>query len=46
MLIVFGKILTALGYAKHGYAILLFPGLVALTAVLTALQAMPLRKGS
>lgn len=44
LLFVFGKVLTVLGYAKHGYAELLFPGIVALTAVLTAIQstALPL----
>ena len=44
LLFVFGKILTSLGYAQHGYAQLLFPGVVALTIVLTALQstALPL----
>jgi ABC-2 type transport system permease protein len=44
LLFVFGKILTQLGYAQHGYAQVLFPGLVALAAVLTGLQstALPL----
>lgn len=44
LLFVFGKILTDLGYAQHGYAQVLFPGLVALAAVLTGLQstALPL----
>jgi len=44
LLFVFGRILTELGYARHGYADLLFPGIVALTAVLTSLQgtALPL----
>ncbi|MHB1498758.1 MAG: ABC transporter permease [Acidimicrobiales bacterium] len=44
LLFVFGKVLTVLGYARHGYAQLLFPGIVALTAVLTAIQstALPL----
>jgi len=44
LLFVFGKVLTVLGYASHGYAQLLFPGIVALTAVLTAIQstALPL----
>jgi ABC-2 type transport system permease protein len=42
LLFVFGKILTVLGYARHGYAELLFPGIVALTAVLTALQSTAL----
>lgn len=39
LLFVFGKILTELGYARHGYAQVLFPGIVALTAVLTGLQS-------
>ncbi|MGI8695248.1 MAG: ABC transporter permease [Mycobacteriales bacterium] len=39
MLFVFGKILTNLGYAQHGFVELLFPGVVAFTAVLTALQS-------
>ncbi|MCU1490862.1 MAG: transporter [Acidimicrobiaceae bacterium] len=44
LLFVFGRILTDLGYARAGYAHLLFPGIVALTATLTALQstALPL----
>lgn len=44
LLFVFGKILTELGYAQRGYAQVLFPGLVALAAVLTGLQstALPL----
>jgi ABC-2 type transport system permease protein len=39
LLFVFGKVLTVLGYARHGYAQPLFPGIVALTAVLTAIQS-------
>lgn len=42
LLFVFGKILTVLGYARHGYAELLFPGIVALTSLLTAFQSMAL----
>ncbi|HEY3764176.1 MAG TPA: hypothetical protein VGL44_03385, partial [Gaiellales bacterium] len=44
MLFVFGKVLSSLGYTRPGYTHLLFPGIVALTAVLTALQstALPL----
>ncbi|HEX3841882.1 MAG TPA: ABC transporter permease [Acidimicrobiales bacterium] len=44
LLFVFGKVLTQLGYARPGYAEVLFPGLVALAAVLTGLQstALPL----
>ena len=39
LLFVFGRILTDLGYAQAGYAELLFPGLVGLTAVVTGLQS-------
>jgi ABC-2 type transport system permease protein len=44
LLFVFGKVLTQLGYARPGYEQVLFPGLVALAAVLTGLQstALPL----
>jgi ABC-2 type transport system permease protein len=44
LLFVFGRVLTELGYAQQEYADLLFPGVVALTAFLTALQstALPL----
>jgi ABC-2 type transport system permease protein len=44
LLFVFGKVLTQLGYARPGYTEVLFPGLVALAAVLTGLQstALPL----
>ena len=44
LLFVFGKVLTSLGYARPGYAELLFPGIVALTATLTGIQstALPL----
>jgi ABC-2 type transport system permease protein len=44
LLFVFGKVLTQLGYAKPGYVDVLFPGLVALSAVLTGFQstALPL----
>jgi ABC-2 type transport system permease protein len=44
LLFVFGRILTDLGYAQEGYSDLLFPGIVALTAVLTGVQgtAFPL----
>jgi ABC-2 type transport system permease protein len=44
LLFVFGKVLTDLGYARPGYQEVLFPGLVALAAVLTGLQstALPL----
>jgi ABC-2 type transport system permease protein len=40
LLFVFGKVLGSLGYTQHGYANLLFPGLLALTAVLTAMQTL------
>jgi ABC-2 type transport system permease protein len=40
LLFVFGKVLGSLGYTRHGYANLLFPGLLALTSVLTALQTL------
>jgi ABC-2 type transport system permease protein len=40
LLFVFGKVLGSLGYTQHGYSNLLFPGLVALTAVLTAMQTL------
>ena len=40
MLFVFGKVLRSLGYTQHGYTDLLFPGLVALTSVLTAMQTL------
>ncbi|MGH3717338.1 MAG: ABC transporter permease [Pseudonocardiaceae bacterium] len=39
-LFVFGKLLTGLGYTSGNYASLLFPGLVALTATVTAIQAV------
>lgn len=40
MLFVFGKVLSVLSLTKPGYSNLLFPGLLALTAVLTALQTL------
>jgi ABC-2 type transport system permease protein len=40
MLFVFGKVLATLSLTTPGYTDLLFPGLLALTAVLTALQAL------
>jgi ABC-2 type transport system permease protein len=40
LLFVFGKVLGSLGYTQHGYANLLFPGLLALTAVITGMQAL------
>ena len=42
LLFVFGKILTALGYVQHGYAALFFPGVLAMTGLLTALQGTAL----
>jgi len=44
LLFVFGKVLGSLGYTRPGYAQLLLPGVIALTAFLTALQttALPL----
>jgi ABC-2 type transport system permease protein len=38
-LFVFGKLLTTLGYINEVYASLLFPGLVALSATITSIQA-------
>lgn len=40
LLFVFGKVLASLGYTQHGYADLLFPGLLALTAVITGMQTL------
>jgi ABC-2 type transport system permease protein len=40
LLFVFGKVLSALGYTRPGYTDLLFPGLLALTAVITGLQTL------
>ncbi|GAC1326405.1 MAG: hypothetical protein NVSMB13_11250 [Mycobacteriales bacterium] len=40
LLFVFGKVLGSLGYTRPDYAALLFPGLLALTAVVTAIQAL------
>ena len=40
LLFVFGKVLGSLGYTRHGYADLLFPGLLGLTVVLTSIQAL------
>jgi ABC-2 type transport system permease protein len=40
LLFVFGKVLGALGYTQHGYANLLFPGLLALTSVITGMQTL------
>lgn len=40
LLFVFGYVLKSLGYTQHGYTNVLYPGLLALTAVLTAMQAL------
>src|SRR5437870_1336646 len=40
LLFVFGKVLGSLGYTRPDYADLLFPGLLALTAVVTGMQAL------
>jgi ABC-2 type transport system permease protein len=40
LLFVFGKVLGALGYTRGNYADLLFPGLLALTAVITSMQGL------
>jgi ABC-2 type transport system permease protein len=40
LLFVFGKVLGSLGYTRGGYANLLFPGLIALTAVITSMQTL------
>jgi ABC-2 type transport system permease protein len=40
LLFVFGKVLGSLGYTKNNYADLLFPGLLALTAVITSMQTL------
>jgi ABC-2 type transport system permease protein len=40
LLFVFGKVLGSLGYTQNGYADLLFPGLLALTTVITGMQAL------
>ena len=40
LLFVFGKVLGSLGYTRPDYANLLFPGLLALTAVVTGMQAL------
>jgi ABC-2 type transport system permease protein len=40
LLFVFGKVLGSLGYTQNGYANLLFPGLLALTAVITGMQSL------
>ena len=40
LLFVFGKVLGSLGYTRNNYAHLLFPGLLALTSVLTAMQTL------
>lgn len=42
LLFVFGRVLPELGYARDGYTDVLFPGIVGLTVVLTALQGIAL----
>jgi ABC-2 type transport system permease protein len=39
LVLVFGRVLTDLGFTRPGYTEVLFPGIVAMTAVLTALQS-------
>ena len=40
LLFVFGKVLSELGYTQNNYSHLLFPGLLALTAVITGMQTL------
>ncbi|HEU5245260.1 MAG TPA: ABC transporter permease [Gaiellaceae bacterium] len=40
LLFVFGYVLKSLNYTQHGYTDVLYPGLLALTAVITAMQAL------
>jgi len=40
LLFVFGKVLGSLGYTQRGYSDLLFPGLLALTSVITGMQTL------
>jgi len=40
LLFVFGKVLGSLGYTQNNYSDLLFPGLLALTAVITGMQTL------
>jgi ABC-2 type transport system permease protein len=40
LLFVFGYVLKSLHYTHHGYTDVLYPGLLALTAVITAMQAL------
>lgn len=40
MLFVFGRVLADLGFTRPGYAAQLFPGIVAMTVMLTAIQAV------
>lgn len=40
MLFVFGRVLADLGFTRAGYAAQLFPGIVAMTVTLTAIQAV------
>lgn len=40
LLFIFGYVLKSLSYTQNGYTDVLYPGLVALTAVITAMQAL------
>jgi ABC-2 type transport system permease protein len=40
LLLVFGKVLSSLDYTQNGYTDVLFPGLLGLTVVLTAIQTL------
>lgn len=40
LLFVFGKVLASLGYTQHHYTNLFFPGIIALTAVVTGIQTL------
>ncbi|MGI8848262.1 MAG: ABC transporter permease [Candidatus Dormibacteria bacterium] len=42
LLFVFGRVLSDLGFTRNGYATQLFPGIVAMTIMLTALQSVAL----
>ncbi|HEY6409871.1 MAG TPA: ABC transporter permease [Ktedonobacteraceae bacterium] len=42
LLFIFGKVLPSIGFAQHGFAAILLPGIVALTVVITALQGVTL----
>ena len=42
LLLIFGKVLPSIGFARPGFAAILLPGIVAFTIVLTALQGVTL----